>query len=388
MLAHYGQQSYAEASSKAAVHARTIMEEKIQQGLKNAESLITHLATNIPTDYLARPAELSFVADDYGMRIDVTKKDTLCREFRAHNNALSQVAARTHINYEYLRKLVYGFDNHVETVPPWQRDLAAHILDRHVQEVLPASRSNLIRTVSGRARAFLSDSYNIYDSSALLESFVEAAQALAVPPVPVAATCTDLRTSLKMFLPVVLEPIENEVMCYGVEWFNSDFGCGRYGVRVVLWRLFCTNFAMLEEGLFEVHLGPRLTNDRLIQFSQKTRDLHTQARIEATKDIVKSLMSPERVDGLMRVIRQAGETELDWAKAKGMLARLLHAGEMEEAEQLFESEDDIRVPKRQSLYKVSQILGLFAGQTTDLDRRLDLEKASGAVLLPLLKKAA
>ena len=61
---------------------------------------------------------------------------------------------------------------------------------------------------------------------------------------------------------------------------------------------------------------------------------------------------------------------------------------MEEAERLFNSEDDMRVPRKQSLYKVSQLLGLFAGQTQDGDRKLDLERASGAVLMPLLKTAA
>lgn len=384
MLTHYGQQSYAEASSKAAVHARTIMEEKIQQGRQNAETLVTHLTNNIPSDVLARPDDISFTSGENGVEIAVRGNG----QYPVHNNALSQVSARTHIDYAYLKKLIYGFSDKEKVPEVWQHALASHILNQHVKHVLPEKRNNLIRTVNDSARAFLSDSYNIYDSSALLESFVEATQALEVPPVPVSSTCTDLRTTLKMFLPMVFEPVENEVLCYGVEWFNSDFGCGRYGVRVVLWRLWCTNFAMLEEGMFEVHLGPRLTNDRLIQFSHKTQNLHTQARIEATKDIVRSLLSPARVDNMMRVIRQASETEVDWPHARAMLVKLLRTNEIDEAEILFKTEADIRVPRRQSLYKVSQILGLFAGGTTDGDRRLDLERASGALLLPLLKKAA
>jgi len=393
MLVHHGPKSYEEARSEAAQHARLKMEEKIASGKAKAEQLLQHLETNMPHDILTPMRKTRFIPVGNGVELEVPGSEQL----RLHGNLLSQFADKTKADLKYLRKLLSGEFEEAKKGKrardemrdgKWRYDLAAHILNEHGRNMLPPDRNNLIRTVGNQARAFLSDNYNPYDGTALLASFVETSQKLDLPPVPVESTCTDLRASLKMFLPVVFEPIPGEVLCFGVEWFNSDFGCGRYGVRATLWRLWCTNFAMMEEGLFEVHLGPKLTNDRLIQFSRKTMNLNTQARIEATKDIVKGLLSPARVGSVMDAVRRADEEKVSWVGAKAALSKYLHIDEMEEAERLFNSEDDMRVPRKQSLYKVSQLLGLFAGQTQDGDRKLDLERASGAVLMPLLQTAA
>jgi hypothetical protein len=394
MLFHHNSTPYEEARSEAAKHARAKMEEKISNGKKKAEQLLLHLEQNIPHDRLIRPPEMKFVPTDDGVEIEVLTEKT---RLSVHNNALSQFASRTKIDYGYIRKLLDGFAEGEgekkarKYLTPgaysqeWRYELAAHIANNHLNNMLPKSRSNLLRAVGSQTRAFLSDNYDIYDGTALLAAFVEASQKLEVPPVPVESTCTDLRSSLKMFLPIVFEPVDGEVMCVGIEWFNSDFGCGKYGVRMTLWRLWCTNFAMLEEGLFEVHLGPRLTSDRLIQYSKKTMDLQTQARIEATKDIVNGLLGPEKVNSVLNAVRKADEEHVSWASAKNMLSKYLRKAELEEAGQLFASEDNMSVPRKQSLYKVSQILGLFAGRTDDGDRKMELERASGAVLMPILK---
>lgn len=393
MLVHHSDRSYVEARSEAAQHARAKMEEKIATGRSKAEQLLEHLDSNMPNDILTPPEKMEFRRDgESGVELVVLDKPAM----KLHPNALSQFAGRTKVDYGYLRKLLDGMDENRPRVtkrdvpredPRWRLDLAAHILNEHVDNMLPRKRNNLVRSVGNQARAFLSDNYDIYDGTALLAAFVETSQQLELPPVPVESTCTDLRVSLKMFLPMVFEPVPGEVLCVGAEWFNSDFGCGRYGVRLTLWRLWCTNFAMLEEGLFEVHLGPKLTNDRLIQFSQKTMNLQTQARIEATKDIVRGLLGPAKVNGVLDAIRRADDEKVTWTSAKNALTKYLRKDELEEAEKLFQSEEDMRVPRRQSLYKVSQILGLFAGQSNDGDRKLELERASGAVLLPLLKTA-
>lgn len=392
MLVHHSDRSYVEARSEAARHARTKMEEKIAGGRQKAEQLLNHLDANMPNDMLIPPHQMQFEARPDGIELVALDKPAL----KLHYNALSQFAGKTKLDYGYIRKLLDGFGDDKpakkNSTPnrdssKWRTDLAAHVLNEHLDNMLPAKRNNLIRSVGDQARAFLSDNYDIYDGTQLLAAFVETSQQLELPPVPVESTCTELRTSLKMFLPMVFEPVDGEVVCVGAEWFNSDFGCGRYGVRMTLWRLWCTNYAMLEEGLFEVHLGPKLTNDRLIQYSQKTLNLQTQARVEATKDIVKGLLGPQKVNQLLDAIKRADEEKVAWTSAKTALSKYLRKDEMEEAEKLFQSEEDMRVPRRQSLYKVSQILGLFAGQSADGDRKLELERASGAILLPALKAA-
>jgi hypothetical protein len=197
--------------------------------------------------------------------------------------------------------------------------------------------------------------------------------------VPVDAVMADTRSTMKVFLPQVFEPIENEVLCLGAEWSNSDYGNGAYSVRFVAWRLWCTNFATMEDTLCKVHRGGRLTED--VVYSAKTHQLDTATQVSATKDVIKGMFEERKVSNILDGIKLAGEKKMSWVQAKEVLAKYLGKDEITEAKGMFEDESDgMRLPPMKSPLKASNICSWFAQRQEDSERKIDLERAAGSIL--------
>jgi len=72
-------------------------------------------------------------------------------------------------------------------------------------------------------------------------------------------------------MPEVYEPVPGEVVAYGLFLENSDFGNGALSVRAFLLRIWCTNLAITQEEMRQVHLGKRL--DESMIYSERTYGL-------------------------------------------------------------------------------------------------------------------
>ena len=83
-------------------------------------------------------------------------------------------------------------------------------------------------------------------------------------------------------------------------------------------RVWCTNLAIGEECLRQVHLGKRLDDN--IEYSQETYRLDTAANASALKDVVHNSISPERVNAYLEVIQKASREEIQGRD--GALSRL------------------------------------------------------------------
>jgi hypothetical protein len=363
MLVHHDSRNYNVAASEAAANARTIMEKKIAEGRASAKSLFDRIFTEIPSDAIVKSSALDFTPNpDKGIAL------AYGGEARGiHKHALGQLAGKAGVPGAYLAELVSGDD--------WQRALAANVLNEHFRKGMPDARY-LSRAVNGEVRGFLSDRFRRLDSRPLLETFATACQ--EVGAVPVDGTGSDTRVTLKAFLPMVFEPIPNEVMCLGIEWGNSDFGAARHTVRAMIWRLWCTNKATMEDSLTQVHLGRQLTDD--IEFSSRTYELDTQASVSALNDIVKGVLGPAKVNMLLAGIKVAHEKKVDWAHAKTTLARRLLKSELQAVENAFNSEDVHNLPAGQTAWRVSNAISWIAGSTEDTDRKLELQRIAGFVL--------
>ena len=213
-----------EAASDAARFARGIMEKKIAEGRVSAQALLERVHTFVPQDAVVRSRALEFAR-----RYELGQLPCLRRKVRSLQYALGQLARQgRRPKRECLRELAAG--------APWQRGLAACALSEHVHKSTRRG-ALLCRAVGHEVRGFLSDRYRRLDSRPLLETF--AAGCAEVGAVPVDGVVSDTRVALKAFLPVVFEPVPNEVMCLGIEWGNSDFGSARHTVRAMIWRLWC-----------------------------------------------------------------------------------------------------------------------------------------------------
>jgi hypothetical protein len=364
MLYHHDNtRTYNEAASDAARPARMIMEQKIEAGRASALALIERVNSTVPADAIVRTRALNFVDAGNGVQVEVSSDPRAI-----HRHALGQMAAKAGVPGAYLAELAAGQE-------PWQRALAAHVLNQHFGSGQPADKY-LLRSVNGEVRGFLSDRYRRLDSRPLIEAFAEACG--EVGAVPVDGVVSDTRLALKAFLPMVFEPVPNEVMCLGIEWGNSDFGAARHTVRAMIWRLWCTNKATMEDSLAQVHLGRQLGDD--IQFSQRTYDLDTRASVSALRDVVRGVLGPAKVNTLLDTIKTANEKQIEWKHVKGQLARRLLKGEMAQVEAAYESEDVVNLPEGKNAWRASNAISWIAGKTSDADRRLELERVAGELV--------
>jgi hypothetical protein len=239
-----------------------------------------------------------------------------------------------------------------------------------------AQKRMLFRAVDGELRAQLSDRYRRLDSRPLLEEFVTGCAAIGA--IPCEGTVTDTRCALKAYLPIVFEPVPNEVMVFGLEFFNSDFGRGKFGIRSTVWRLWCTNRATLEDAMAQVHFGGRL--DDAIEFSENTQRLDTETAMSAMQDVIKGTLGPAKVNQTLSLIRTADEQKVPWQQVSRMLGKTLSKKEVDRVKEDFEGDDVVMLPAGKSLWRASNAVSLLAGKVESKERKLDLERLAGAML--------
>ena len=305
MLMHHDGRDYNEAASEAAKAARVKMEEIIERGKASALAVHDRINNHVPVDRMARGKALRFgyasttafkpavveakplgdealngLVNDEGIPLQVAAlldaepakqpegeqeegpsrlvleiaentKETI------HNHALTQIAGKAGIPSKYLRELV-------ESDNPILQSLALEILGTHYQGTDLDRNRFLLRSVDDEVRGFLSDRYRRLDNRPLLDAFIEGCQEMGA--VPVDGTVSDVRLMMKAYLPMVLEPVPNEVMLIGVAWGNSDFGAAALTLSLTVLRLWCTNKAVMEDAIRNVHLGRAL--DETITYSE------------------------------------------------------------------------------------------------------------------------
>lgn len=365
MLTHHDARDYQVAASDAAKFARTKMEAAIAGGGPKGLAVIEKVHAQMPQDAIVAGRALAFEATSDALAVRLGNGAGMERGI--HRHALAQMSAKAGIPSAYVAELA--------AEAGWKRDLAAHTLNTHYH----AGESNtrhLVRSVKGEVRGFLSDRYRRLDSRPLLDTF--AAECQRVGAVPVEGSASDLRWSLKAFLPMVFEPVPNEVLCVGVEIGNSDFGSAKFTLRMFIWRLWCTNLATMEDSLATVHLGKVLSDD--IEFSNKTYALDTRTSVSATKDVVAGLLGPAKVNGLLETIKRADEKKIEWKTLRAQLAKKLLKEEMKAVEDAWKTEDVTMLPSGESAWRASNAVSWVAGKADDADRRLELQRIAGEIV--------
>lgn len=187
------------------------------------------------------------------------------------------------------------------------------LLDHNVTTLLQAANAKrMVRTLDGRARAFLSDRYRRMDNWQLLAAVV-----------PTFAERGDLQyaslevTESRLYVKVVTDQLtaevkKGDVVRGGVCVRNSEVGLGRLTVEPFLERLICTNgMTVTEYGMKRNHAGKRIGSDMEEAeelFSDETMKADDDAFFLKVRDLVKAALTEDlfgRIVGDMR--KAAGE---------------------------------------------------------------------------------
>jgi hypothetical protein len=350
-------------TTENSARARQILETKIQTGRQSAMDLFDRVEQQVPQDSIVRGVALRFNGSA-GLRVGLGDGDTLT----VHRHAAGQLAQRAGVPPQYLTALL-------ESGEEWQNNLAGEILTRHYNQGEATTRY-LTRSVQGQLRGFLSDRYRRLDSRPLLEAFaIECQQAGAVP---VDGTVSDTRVALKAILPQVYEPVPGEVLAFGVEWHNSDYGCGTHALRAFMLRVWCLNGATMENALAQVHLGRQLSDE--YELSQRTYSLDTRTSISALRDVVRGTFAPSKVEVMCDAIKSANEKQIEWKNVSNAVGRRLMKGELDTAKAAFEGPDVVNLPPGRTTWRASNAISWLAGQTATPERKLDLERLAGELV--------
>lgn len=341
--------------------AKAKLEQIVEQGTHRAGPVIDRVLNEIPTDRIARAGNLGFDVDHTG-KLKVRMGDDV-RD--VHSHALGQMAERAGIPNKYVESLAVPGEANA-----WRRDLLATTLREHFGH---DDSRYLVRSVGSQVRGFLSDRYRRLDSRPLLDAFVGACQSIGA--IPYEGVANELRTSVRAILPRVVEPVPGEYLVFGLNWHNSDYGAGMYGVNAFALRLVCLNGMMGESKIKQIHLGKRLDDN--LEYSARTYRLDTETMVSATRDVVRAVMGPAAVQRQIEAIQAAHSQEMSTAQAMRSVSKVLTKAEQGKVKDAFEGPDTLMLPAGQTAWRFSNALSWVANSTESADRKLELQSLAG-----------
>lgn len=371
MLIHHNGQDYDVAASEAAKEARGKFEAQIENGRNRALAVLNQIEAQLPVDRVVPAKSLKFTVE--GEELQITFPDAGRTQEGFHRHAVSQAASRAEMPLSYIDKLMGKGQ--------WGKELVAENLNQLYANTSPKTRV-LTRSVNDQVRGFLSDAYRRLDSRPIVDQFIAAVQAFG--GIPLDGFALETRIAIKAVLPMVFEPVPNEVLIFGVALENSDFGNGALSLRTFIERLACTNRMISNEDLRKIHLGARLGED--LGLSERTYLLDSQTMASAVNDIVTKSLSAESVNGLLENIKMANEQKIQPAQMQEFLKRHLSKEEAGRVIEAYNSPEIEMLPPGNTTYRMANAISWIANQTKDEDRRLDLMHVSGLVLDPPKKR--
>ena len=160
----------------------------------------------------------------------------------------------------------------------------------------PAPR--LVRTMDGKARAFLSNKYRCIDNYQI------ASLAIEVMMQSKASIMSCDVTESKLYIKALFPRTEAEVkkgdpVQAGVMITNSEIGMGRMAVQPLVMRLVCLNgMVMQDSSIKRTHLGARMDTDEgglAMEYRQDTQQALDHALALQIRDTMQALATPEKI---------------------------------------------------------------------------------------------
>jgi hypothetical protein len=363
---HHDNRPYAVASAESAAKAKARFQAEFAHGQSQLGAALKSVEDSVPEDTLVPAPKLKFDFSSKDLQVGVGKDFV-----GVHNHAYGQLLEKSGIPKKYADLL-------------WQEN--PELLVRNLTERYHRNRADktfLTRVVNGQLRGFLSDKFQRFDVKPMVEAFLETCQQFKA--VPVQAQNLATRFYLKMVVPVIFEPVTDEVLVFGVIFRTSDYGDGAYEIRGFVRRVWCTNDGTTEDCLRQIHLGAKLT---AANFSQETLGKQADMLASATRDTVKGILKPANIEKRLEVIKVADAEQI---KIDTVLDRMRKGGEITKAEAdrakeiLSTTDVEVLPPVREkpkkghtSLWRFANAFSSMAGEDdTSPERAMDYENIAG-----------
>jgi len=146
-----------------------------------------------------------------------------------------------------------------------------------------------VRTLDGKARAFLSDSYRPIDNYDLMSSFLPVIRDLTHDIK--ACALTEKKMYMQVTFPKMeMEIVKGDVVQQGFILTNSEVGAGAIDLKHLIWRLLCSNGMIGMSTLRKYHIGSKMTGESDI-FKEDTIRAELESFKLRFRDIMADMMS-------------------------------------------------------------------------------------------------
>ena len=260
------------------------------------------------------------------------------------------------------------------------------LLDENVNRLFHHEpKRRMIRTLDGKARAFLSDGYRRLDNYDLAEVVIPALG--EIPDIRFeSCSLTDSRLYIKALTPRISGEVKvGEEVCAGVFISNSEVGSGSLRVEPFVYTLACTNGMVVAKGLGSaalrrIHVGRRVTTeeDGFRVFRDETLAADDRAFFMAAADVVRAAVDEVQFRDLLASMRAAAESEpvVDAPAAVERLAKVERLSEGERAGVL----THLAAGGDLSKWGVLSAVTRQAEDVESYDRATELEELGGKIL--------
>lgn len=252
------------------------------------------------------------------------------------------------------------------------------------------NNKRMIRTLDGKARAFLSDKYRPLDYADLAEAILPAVSSLGLHIM--SCDITERRFYLKAVDMNILENVPTghtmgdgthtmfDTLSPGVVISNSEVGYGALSVDIAVYTRACTNLALFgAKTLRKYHIGQRNEmGDMYELLTDQTRRLSDAAVWSQVKDVVAGAFDPKKFKALTETLHAATEDKIEGDPIKVVEATAKH----------FQLNDGERNSVLKHLlmggdltrYGLHGAITRTAEDLTDYDRASEFERMGGQVI--------
>jgi hypothetical protein len=330
---------------------------------------------NAKRDFVVDTQAIAALPTENGVKIAFADQ-----ELTVGDTAHQQIAQRLNIPAKYYEKM---------------RAEAPELLANNIEtwfQKYPAR--NMVRTLDGKARAFLSDRYRPLDNFDLATAALPVLSELGVEVM--SAEVTERRLYIKAVDRSVIREIpEGHTMGDGthtivrmaklsplVTLSNSEIGLGSLSILGGTFNSFCTNLATFgERSMRQYHVGGRhdiAEGDVYAMLSEQTRRLDDAALWAKVRDVIKGAFDNAKFDALVETIKGTQQNkmgadipkvieitqkrfDLSDGEAKSVLQHLIHGGDLTQ-------------------YGLHNAITRTAEDLDDYDRATEFERIGGKVI--------
>jgi len=185
------------------------------------------------------------------------------------------------------------------------------LLQRNVQHWLELnSDKRMIRTLDGEIRAVLSDKYRRLDNFDLAQNVLPMIN-------DVNATIESCEiTDKKIYIKAITHKIQAEVkkgdvVSAGIIISNSETGHGSLSIKPLIYRLVCSNGAIVDDYAMRKYHAGRVEEMSQIEFSNETINAEDKAFWLKVRDLVKFSLSEVTFEKIVNSMRESTERKIE-----------------------------------------------------------------------------